>query len=94
MENKNYSDVIGQSDQPFTNSLATQYGLATQSYAVNHPSLPNYLDIVSGQDPSNSTDDGPPIRPHLLLHDDRRPARRGRHHREGLRREPAGRPDQ
>ena len=60
MENKNYSDVIGQSNQPFTNSLATQYGLATQSYAVNHPSLPNYLDIVSGQDPSNSTDDGPP----------------------------------
>ena len=31
---------------------------ATQSYAVNHPSLPNYLDLVSGQDPSNSTDDG------------------------------------
>jgi hypothetical protein len=60
MENQNYSDVIGQSDQPFTNSLATHYGLATQSYAVNHPSLPNYLDIVSGQDPSNSTDDGLP----------------------------------
>jgi hypothetical protein len=60
MENQNYSDVIGQSTQPFTNSLATHYGLATQSYAVNHPSLPNYLDIVSGQDPSNSTDDGPP----------------------------------
>jgi hypothetical protein len=60
MENKNYSDVIGKSNQPFTNSLANHYGLATHSYAVNHPSLPNYIDIVSGQDPSNSTDDGPP----------------------------------
>ncbi len=60
MENKNFSDVIGQSDQPYTNGLAQQNGLATKSYAVNHPSLPNYIDIVSGQDPSNSTDDGPP----------------------------------
>jgi acid phosphatase len=60
MENKNFSEVIGQGNQPFTNSLATKYGLATQSYAVNHPSLPNYIDIVSGHNPSNSTDDGPP----------------------------------
>jgi hypothetical protein len=60
MENKNYSDVIGQSDQPYTNGLAQQYGLATQSYAVNHPSLPNYIDMISGQDPSSATDDGPP----------------------------------
>jgi acid phosphatase len=60
MENKNYSDVIGKSNQPFTNGLANRYGLATHSYAVNHPSLPNYLDIVTGQDPSNATDDGPP----------------------------------
>jgi hypothetical protein len=60
MENKNYSDVIGQSNQPFTNSLATQYGLATQSYAVTHPSLGNYIDLVSGQHPGNANDDGPP----------------------------------
>ncbi len=60
MENKNYSQVIGQRDQPFTNALALRYGLATQSYAFGHPSLPNYLDLVSGQGPSNSVDDGPP----------------------------------
>lgn len=60
MENKNFSEVIGQGNQPFTNSLATNYGLATQSYAINHPSLPNYIDMVSGHNPSNSTDDGPP----------------------------------
>lgn len=60
MENKNFSEVIGQSNQPFTNSLANNYGLATQSYACCHPSLPNYLDIVSGQAPANSTDDADP----------------------------------
>jgi acid phosphatase len=49
MENKNYDEVIGQAaTQPYTNALASTYGLATQSYAFNHPSLPNYLDLVSG----------------------------------------------
>jgi hypothetical protein len=59
MENQNYSDVIGQSNQPFTNSLAQQYGLATQTYALGHPSLPNYLAIVSGSNQGVS-DDNPP----------------------------------
>jgi hypothetical protein len=59
MENQNYSDVIGQSDQPYTNSLASQYGLATQSYAFGHPSLPNYLDLVSGSN-QGVTDDSSP----------------------------------
>jgi phosphatidylinositol-3-phosphatase len=59
MENKNYSQVIGQADQPYTNSLATAYGLATQSYAFGHPSLPNYLDIVSGSN-QGVIDDNPP----------------------------------
>ena len=59
MENKGYSQVIGQSDQPFTNSLASGYGLATRSYAFGHPSLPNYIDIVSGSN-QGVTDDNPP----------------------------------
>jgi acid phosphatase len=59
MENKNASQVIGQSDQPYTNSLARTYGLATESYAFGHPSLPNYLDIVSGSN-QGVTDDNPP----------------------------------
>lgn len=59
MENKNYSEVIGQADQPFTNSLASSYGLATRSYAFGHPSLPNYIDIVSGSN-QGVTDDNPP----------------------------------
>ena len=59
MENKNFTDVIGKSDQPFTNSLASRYGLATQSYAFGHPSLPNYLTIVSGSN-QGVTDDNDP----------------------------------
>ena len=59
MENKDFSQVIGQSDQPYTNSLAAHYGLATASYAFGHPSLPNYLVIVSGSN-QEVTDDNPP----------------------------------
>jgi phosphatidylinositol-3-phosphatase len=59
MENKDFAQVIGQPDQPFTNSLARTYGLATHSYAFGHPSLPNYLDIVSGSN-QRVTDDNPP----------------------------------
>jgi acid phosphatase len=59
MENKSYAEVIGQADQPATNALARTYGLATQSYAFAHPSLPNYLDLVSGSNQGVS-DDNPP----------------------------------
>jgi hypothetical protein len=59
MENQNYSDVIGQSDQPYTNSLASQYGLATHSYAFSHPSLPNYLELVSGSNQGVNADNSP-----------------------------------
>jgi hypothetical protein len=59
MENKNFSEVVGQADQPYTNSLANSYGLATNSYAFGHPSLPNYLEIASGSS-QGVTDDNPP----------------------------------
>ena len=48
MENTEYKDVIGSSDAPYINSLARTYGLATQSYAISHPSLPNYLALTGG----------------------------------------------
>ena len=48
MENKEYSDVIGSSSAPFINGLARRYGLATSSYGVSHPSLPNYLALTGG----------------------------------------------
>ncbi len=59
MENKNLAQVIGSADAPYTDSLATSYGLATRSYAFGHPSLPNYLDLVSGSNQGVS-DDNPP----------------------------------
>lgn len=48
-ENHSYADVIGNSAMPYLNSLASQYGLATQYFANGHPSLPNYLMLTTGQ---------------------------------------------
>ena len=47
-ENHSYSEVIGNSSMPYFNSLASQYGLATQYFADAHPSLPNYLMLTTG----------------------------------------------
>jgi acid phosphatase len=38
-ENHSYSEVIGNSAMPYLNSLASQYGLATQYFANAHPSI-------------------------------------------------------
>ncbi len=48
IENAEYPEVIGSPSAPYINSLAGRYGLATHSYAVTHPSLPNYLALTSG----------------------------------------------
>jgi hypothetical protein len=48
MENKEYGQVIGNRDAPYVNRLARRYGLATRSYGVRHPSLPDYLALTSG----------------------------------------------
>jgi hypothetical protein len=48
LENHSYESVIGSSAAPALNALASRYGLATQSFAWGHPSLPNYLDLVGG----------------------------------------------
>ncbi len=48
MENAEYGEVIGSDSAPYVNALARRYGLATHSYAITHPSLPNYLALTSG----------------------------------------------
>jgi hypothetical protein len=48
MENKEYDQVIGSSAAPFVNGLASRSVLLTRSFAVGHPSLPNYLALVGG----------------------------------------------
>jgi phosphatidylinositol-3-phosphatase len=47
-ENHSYSEVIGNSSMPYFNSLASQYGLASQYFADAHPSLPNYFMLTTG----------------------------------------------
>jgi hypothetical protein len=55
-ENHGYDSVIGNGAMPYLNSLASQYGLATQYYANTHPSIGNYFMMTAGQIITN--DDG------------------------------------
>ena len=47
-ENKEFGTVIGNPQMPNFNKLAREYTLLTQFYAVTHPSLPNYIALISG----------------------------------------------
>ena len=48
-ENSSYSEVIGSPEMPYLNTLAKQYGLATQYFANTHPSIGNYFMLTTGQ---------------------------------------------
>lgn len=48
-ENHGFNEVIGNPSMPYLNSLANQYGLATQFYANTHPSIGNYFMMTVGQ---------------------------------------------
>jgi phosphatidylinositol-3-phosphatase len=48
LENRNYDEVIGNLQMPYLNRLASDYVLLDQYYAVQHPSLPNYIAMVGG----------------------------------------------
>ncbi|HEY5948822.1 MAG TPA: alkaline phosphatase family protein [Kofleriaceae bacterium] len=50
LENKNDESVIGSTNAPYLNSLITKGALATNYKDTNHPSLPNYLHMISGAD--------------------------------------------
>ncbi|HWF93003.1 MAG TPA: alkaline phosphatase family protein [Terriglobales bacterium] len=52
-ENHGFSSVIGSSDMPYLNGLASQYGLATQYFANTHPSIGNYFMLTTGQMETN-----------------------------------------
>lgn len=47
-ENHSYGQIIGSRDAPYLNSLAASGALMTSSYAVAHPSEPNYLALFAG----------------------------------------------
>jgi phosphatidylinositol-3-phosphatase len=48
MENHSNTDVIGNSAAPYINQLAATGANFSQSYAITHPSQPNYLALFSG----------------------------------------------
>jgi phospholipase C len=54
MENRSFGEAMA---QPYTAQLAAQFAVATDYYAVSHPSLPNYLALTSGST-WGITDDG------------------------------------
>ena len=47
-ENKEVGDILGNSNAPTFNHLAARYGTIGNYTAVSHPSLPNYLALISG----------------------------------------------
>ena len=58
-ENKEYASVLGSRAAPTFNSYARRYAKLPRYYGVTHPSLPNYLALVSGSTQgitSNCTD--------------------------------------
>ena len=46
-ENHAYSQISGSSSAPYFNSLASQGAKFTNSFAITHPSQPNYLALFS-----------------------------------------------
>jgi phosphatidylinositol-3-phosphatase len=58
-ENHSYGEVIGNANAPYITSLANNGAKMTQSYAVTHPSQPNYLALFSGST-QGITDDSCP----------------------------------
>jgi acid phosphatase len=47
-ENKAFANLIGNAEAPYINALADRGALFTESYALAHPSQPNYLMLFAG----------------------------------------------
>jgi phosphatidylinositol-3-phosphatase len=47
-ENRSLDEIIGSSDTPELTRLAKTYGLASNFFAIRHPSEPNYVVLVGG----------------------------------------------
>jgi len=74
MENREFGQIIGNQSAPTLNALADRYGLATNAYSIRHPSLPNYLELISGSTQGVEDDgtgylfDGPTLADQLYAH--------------------------
>jgi hypothetical protein len=58
-ENHARSEVIGSPNTPYLTGLARQGANFTQSYAIQHPSQPNYLELFSGSNHGVNDDSCP-----------------------------------
>lgn len=58
-ENHSYSEIMGSSQAPYINTLASVGAVFTHSYGVSHPSEPNYLALFSGSTHGVTTDNCP-----------------------------------
>ena len=56
LENEYLQNVIGSAQMPHLNALAQKYVLLSNYSAVTHPSLPNYLALVSGSTQNVTSD--------------------------------------
>ncbi len=61
LENHAYQQIIGSSSAPYITALskAANSTSFTQSYAISHPSQPNYLDLFSGSNQGITNDNLP-----------------------------------
>lgn len=59
MENHGFSQIFNNPNAPFTNRLAQAANYATNYFAVGHPSLTNYLEVVGGSNFGVQTDNNP-----------------------------------
>jgi len=59
MENHGYSQILNNPNAPYINQLAKSANLATNYFAVAHPSLTNYLEVVGGSNFGVHTDNYP-----------------------------------
>ena len=59
MENHGYGQILKNPNAPFINELAGKANLATNYFAVGHPSLTNYLEVVGGSNFGVLSDNNP-----------------------------------
>jgi hypothetical protein len=59
MENHSYSQVLNNPNAPYINLLASVANQATNYFAIAHPSLTNYLEVVGGSNFGIHTDNYP-----------------------------------
>src|ERR1700688_4912309 len=59
MENHGYRQILNNPNARFINKYAKTANLATNYFAVAHPSLTNYLEVVGGSNFGITDDDSP-----------------------------------